>query len=77
MVKREEEASGASESAQPPVTGARPVRVPPPEEILRPGYQPAEPDRSLDAEDRGGIEKGRQWRTGRRQSSDENRPDEA
>lgn len=60
----------------PPGSGARPIHVRRPEDILRRGYQPAEPDESLDTEDRGGLERSRRWRTGRPEPSDEGRPDE-
>jgi cytochrome c oxidase subunit I len=65
-----------SEYHPPPESGARPVKVRRPEEILRRGYQPAEPDRSLDTEDRGGLERNRRWRTGRPEPSEDERPDE-
>jgi hypothetical protein len=53
-----------------PTSGARPIRVPRPEEILRRGYQPAQADESLDTEDRGGRAENRRWRTGRPPASD-------
>jgi cytochrome c oxidase subunit 1 len=47
-----------------PQSGARPVVVPEPGEVRRPGFEPSEPDVTLDA-DRGGPSSER-WRTGRR-----------
>ncbi|SDZ45271.1 cytochrome c oxidase subunit 1 [Micromonospora pattaloongensis] len=67
-VPSEEGAYGAPEAAEhrpPPDSGARPVRVPRPEEVRRPQYDETElPDNPIDSE-RGGRETNKRWRTGR------------
>ncbi|GAB3146063.1 cytochrome c oxidase subunit I [Micromonospora sonneratiae] len=53
-----------------PESGARPIEVPEPDEVRRPGFEPSRPDESLTTEERGGKVDER-WRTGRPTNPDE------
>jgi cytochrome c oxidase subunit 1 len=46
-------------------SGARPIEVPEPDDVRRPHFEPSEPDENIEADDRGGPEQSRRWRTGR------------
>ncbi|GAB2954462.1 cytochrome c oxidase subunit I [Micromonospora polyrhachis] len=52
-----------------PESGARPIEVPEPDEVLRPGFEPSQPDETRDIEERGGKVDER-WRTGRSPDDD-------
>ncbi|MGW0435960.1 aa3-type cytochrome oxidase subunit I [Micromonospora sp. NPDC003197] len=53
-----------------PESGARPIDVPEPDEVLRPGFEPSQPDETRDIDERGG-EVDERWRTGRSPEDDE------